>query len=842
MLFCKVFFTTLQISFYKTTNSEMIFSKVRYSNRIPKILFLFTLLSFYALLVVAQTVPTLPQGYPIEQMLPTTTGGQQQQQMLPTMQPQQRNAGVVGTEGRTITLTDAEKKAQAREDSLKVLAVEEAEGDAEMLRLRKRIFGYKMFNLVNFDPNAAINIPTPNNYVLGANDKLIIDIYGYSQDHLELTINPDGFITVPRAGVIRVSGVTIEDAKRKIASVLSKFYAGLPSTGSGGMTTLNVSLGNVRTIKVHVTGEVVAPGTYTATSLTSLLNLLYVCGGPNEIGTYRKVQVIRGNRVAATLDLYDVLIKGYSDSNILLKDQDIIQVGPFISRIAVEGETKRRGLFELLPHQRLIDAIDYAGGFNQYAYSHRVKVYRNTSRERRILDVMKIDFDRFEMENGDSVVIEKILPRFENLVSIEGAVFRPGEYSLDYNKTISKLIESAEGFKEDALVGRISIVRTNENLALENISVNIADIRAGKSPDIELKREDRIVVASIFALTEASVVRVQGAINNEDALIGVEFPYVKNMTVEDVLIKAGGITEAASLSRIEIVRRKRNVDPTQMDAQISDIYYFDVRPDLSVSSEVSKFMLLPYDEIFVRTSPNYKPQTFVSIEGEVLFPDKYGIKNKDEKISDIIQRAGGLTPQAYVEGASLIRQVQLSDAEIMERQETITDLAQKGAANQVVKTEDVTDMKQETIGINLSRIMQNPGSAEDMILLDGDVVRIPKRLETVRLQGEVLYPTSVKYLAEKRFIDYISESGGFTNRSIKSRSYIIYPNGSVDRTRRFAFVNIYPKVQPGSEIIVPRRTTDAGQQLAQFQGITGVLATTLTTMIGVIGLLRLGGN
>lgn len=817
----------------------MKFSKVRNSLRFQKILYVTSTLFFIVAKSFSQTTgpvtaPTTTTGATAQ---PTTT-------TAPTTVPNNQARVFANDPGalRTLDLTPAEQKAVAKEDSTRLALIAEADADEALVELRKRVFGYKMFNATNFDANAAINIPTPNNYVLGANDKLTIDIYGYAADHIEAPINPDGFITLPRAGIIRVAGLSIEEAKGKIASALSKFYAGLTPSGSGGMTNLNISLGNVRTIRVTVTGEVIAPGTYTATSFTSLLNILYVCGGPNEIGSYRKIQVIRNNRVAATLDLYDILIKGYSNNNILLKDQDIIQVGPFVSRIALEGNTKRTGLFELLPHQRLIDLVDYAGGFNQYAYSNRVKVYRNTSRDRRIMDVMKIDFDKFEMENGDSVVVERILPRFENLVSIEGAIFRPGDYSLDNNQTLSTLIESAEGLKEDALIGRISIVRTNDNLSVENISVNFADIKSGKIPDIPLKRLDNIIIPSIFELTEAAYIRIQGAINNPDAVDGVEIPFVKNMTIEDVLVRVGGFTEAASLSRIEVVRRKRNVDPNAVDAQISDIYDFDILPDLSVPNVANKFILQPFDEIFVRTSPNYKPQTFAMIEGEVLFPDKYGIATKDEKISDLIKRAGGLTPQAYIEGATLIRTIQLSDAEIEERQRRIMDINQSGAQKGTVQVEEVGETKQEAIGINLRAILEKPESLENLILVDGDIIRIPKRLETVRIQGEVLYPTSVKYLDAKQFMDYISEAGGFTRKSLKSKAYVLYANGSVDRTRRFFFVNVYPRIEPGTEIIVPTKAENTQQQLAQINTILATIIGTVSSVITIIGFIKLSGN
>lgn len=728
-----------------------------------------------------------------------------------------------------------------KEDSLRIIREEEANQDAAKATIRRRIFGYNLFNTVKFDPTPAINIATPSNYVLGPNDQLMIDIYGYSQNMYKPIISADGYITLDKVGLVYLAGSTIEQAKEKLKSRLSKIYIGLnPYSGFPANTFLNVSLGNIKSIKVTVTGEVIAPGTYTLSSLSSVQNALYACGGPNDVGTYRKINVIRNNRIVSTFDIYELLMNGFAKNNIILQDQDIIQVLPYTSRIAVKGNTKREGLFELLEDEKLNKVIEFAGGFAPYAYRHRLKVYRNTARERKLLDVMEADFATFKMQTGDSVVIERVLERFENMVAINGAIFRPGEYSLETSTTLTQLIKSAEGLKGEALTGRISIVRTREDMIIENISVNYDDIVKGKATDVVLKREDVITIPSIFDLTEPAYIRIQGAVNNPDGIDGIEIPFLRNMTIEDVLVKVGGLSESASLSRVEVVRRKRNVDPTATNAQISDTYTFSVNSDLKVLDQAgNKFILYPFDEIFVRRSPNYIEQTFAEIQGEVIFPATYGIKSKTEKISDLIERAGGLSPQAYLEGATLVRQIQLSEIELTQRRKAINEITNSVRGNQAVEVEDVNATTVSSIGINLTKIIQNPGSNEDMVLQDGDIIRIPKRLETVRVQGEVLYPTTVKYLDEKNFINYISNAGGFTKRSLKSKSYILYANGSVDRTRRFMFVNIYPKVAPGSEIIIPQKTTTAQQQIAQVQGLFATVAGTITTLIGIFTLLQI---
>ena len=511
---------------------------------------------------------------------------------------------------------------------------------------------------------------------------------------------------------------------------------------------------------------------------------------------------------------------------------------PYLSRVAVKGNTKREGLFELLEDEKINKVIEFAGGFNAYAYRHRLKVYRNTARERKIMDVMESEFNTFKMQSGDSVVIERVLERYENMVSVGGAVFRAGEYSLESNPTLTQLVKSAEGLKGEALIGRISIMRTREDMIIENISVNYEEIINGKSADVALKREDIVTIPSIFDLTEPAYVRIQGAVNNPEGEDGIEFPFLRNMTIEDILVKVGGLSESASLARVEVVRRKRNVDPTKTNAQISDIYTFDITSDLKVEKTGTKFILYPFDEIFIRKSPNYVKQTFVEIQGEVIFPSIYGIKSKTEKISELIERSGGLSPQAYLEGATLVRQIQLSEIELAQRQRAITEITSNVRDNQAVEIEEVNATTVSSIGINLTKIMQNPGSDEDMVLQDGDIIRIPKRLETVRVQGEVLYPTTVKFLEQKSFINYISNAGGFTNRSLKSKSYVLYANGSVDRTRRFLFINVYPKIAPGSEIIIPQKTISAQQQIAQVQGLFSTVAGTFTALLSVFAIFQ----
>lgn len=815
--------------------------KVRNSIRIEKASLILVLLFFIHAGVWAQIIPSQPQNQNPTRPQTNSNGIPNQENPRQAPNPNRtpiNRVPVTGTEAtnaRTIELTVEDQAAITREDSIRMAIEDQDAEDLALTTLRRRIFGYKYFSQAVYDPNAAINIPTPNNYALGAGDQLVIDIYGaIAPIHQETTVNADGLITVPNAGPVKVGNMGMDEAKRAIKSALKKSYPGIDS-----YIFVSVNLGNIRSIKVNILGDVIAPGTYTMTSFSTALNAMYACGGPSEVGSYRRINIIRDNKVIKTLDLYDILISGKSDDNILLKDQDVIQVPPVVNRVITTGFLNRTGLFETIPGETIQNLLDYSGGFNKDAYQQRVKIYRNTKKERRILDIDYPDFENIPVLHGDSLVVERILERFENLVSIEGAIFRPGEYSLSNNPTLTKLINTAEGLREDALATRISVLRTNDDLSIENFSFNLRNINSGLGSDFELRRLDQVLVPSIFDLTEVAFIRISGAINNPDAEEGVELPYVKNMTIQDVMVRVGGVTEAASLSNIEIVRRKRNVDPSKANAQIADIILVDLDEQFQMQDTKESLVLQPYDEIIIRNSPNYQEQIYVEIQGEVLFPSVYGVKTKEERISDILERAGGLTLQAYPEGATLIRTVELSEIELQLKRRALEGIAGAGTNTTVVNVEEVEPTQQQSIGIDLNRIINRPGGIDDLILQDGDIIRIPRVLQTIRVQGEVLYPNTVKYIDNNTFKDYISNAGGFTKRSLRGASYVIYANGSVDRTRRFLGFNIYPKVRPGSEIIVPERAQNTAESLNRVSGIVQTLSATIGALVGIYGLVQL---
>ncbi|WP_375448219.1 SLBB domain-containing protein [uncultured Fibrella sp.] len=721
---------------------------------------------------------------------------------------------------------------EAEEKTADVLSDQEALRAQERATTRRKLFGYELFNnpalATTFQPN--LNIATPVNYVLGTNDQLDINIYGYSQDAIKQSITPEGNIYLPSGiGPVHVSGLSIEAAKARISERLSKIYVGLKNSSYGPKNTyLEVTLGNIRSIRVSVLGEAVKPGTYTVSSLSSAMNVIYPSGGPSDLGSFRNIQVIRNNRVVATIDLYDLMLTGVLRNNVRLQDNDNIRIPAFISHVELLGTTRRNNIFEMLPGETIDKLLSYGGGFAANAYKNRVKVTRLTNRELKVIDVLADQYKSFVMQDGDVASVEQVLNRYENQVTISGAIYRPGVYSLDQNKTLKELVTSAEGPRGEALMGRVNIIRTREDMTTENITVDLTKILNGTDADLPLQREDQIILNSKFDLAEFGDITIQGEVNKPGAI-----GYVSNMTLEDAFVKVGGLRESAAVSQVEVIRRKKDVDPTSTTGQIADVYRFSIDRNLELSNE-SKFFLQPYDQVMVRKSPNYQIQTFATVEGEVILPGRYPIRTKDQKVSDLVTVSGGLTPQAFIRGATLVRSVKLSPEELAQRQRSVDELANDVNRKTAVEIEDVSPDKQESIGIDLERILSRPGSSEDILLQEGDILRIPKKLETVRIQGEVLLPTTVKYRPGQTFQDYISQAGGFTERSQRKKSFIVYANGSVDRTRRFMFFNVYPRVEPGAEVIIPvQKTTPTTPQqlLQQFGGIASSLLTLITTVL-----------
>ncbi|WP_036678219.1 SLBB domain-containing protein [Daejeonella oryzae] len=705
-------------------------------------------------------------------------------------------------------------------DTTEVRVDAKTEAEKALGELRAKIFGASLFKNTNltFEPN--LRIATPRNYVIGPDDDIQIDITGDNEANYTLKVSPEGTIRIEYAGMVSVSGLTVEQASSKIRSRLAATYPGIRS----GRTSVAIGIGNIRSIKVTLLGEVVKPGSYTLPSLATVFNALYVSGGPNENGSFREIEIIRGNRVVGKLDVYDFLLKGFQTNNIRLQDNDIIRVPTYRTRVEFVGEVKRPALFEVLPNETLQDVINFAGGFSDQAYSSRIKVLQNTDRERRITDVFSGDFNKYKPKTGDKYFAETILDRFENRVVIEGAVFRPGQFELEKGLTLSLLIQKAEGVKEEAFLPRGYITRLKADNSPELISFDLEKILSGAIPDIPLQREDIITISSIFDLREEFTVSITGEIREPG-----DFKYSNNMTLEDLIILSGGFKEGASAKRIEISRRVKDSDVNSISAVSSQVYQVDVDKDLKFKGD--KFIIQPFDIVAVRNESGYEIQRQVKVEGQVKYPGTYTISRKDERISDIVERAGGLTALAYPAGASLKRpgvedsadknklNKKEEDTERMARLERIQGSTQDTSAIDISSI-----VKNVYVGINLERILEKPRSKNDLILEEGDILRVPKQLQTVKISGEVLYPVTTIYNSGSGFQQYISQAGGFSDRSLKRRAYVVYANGAVKSTKKFLFFNNYPIVKPGAEIFVPKKSDRNKLSIQEVVGISTGLA------------------
>ena len=705
------------------------------------------------------------------------------------------------------------------QDSLSVKRDSVSLVDQALSLLRSKIFGADLFKTsgLTFEPN--LRLATPRNYVIGPDDELLIDIFGYSEASYQLTVSPEGTINIPYVGVVPVSGMTIESATSRIRSRLSQVYSGLRT----GNTSVSIAIGKIRSIKVILTGEVVKPGTYSLPSVATVFNALYSSGGPTENGSFRQIELIRAGKKVVVLDVYDFLLTGELKSNVRLQDQDVIRIPTYRKRVEIVGEVKRPGIFEMVDGETLNDLLRFAGDFSERAYQARVKVLKNTAIERKISDITSDEFVTYEPSTGDKFFVDEILDRFENRVTIEGAVFRPGQFELEPDLTLIGLIHKAEGLREDAFKNRGYITRLKSDLQTELVSFDIAKILSGQAPDIPLKREDVVVISSIFDLKEEYKIHITG-----EVLQPGTFDYSEGMTVEDAILKAGGLKEGATGQRIEISRRVKNSNVLSASAQTAQVFQIDLNQGLKATGK--RFELLPFDIIVVRQSAGYEVQRQVRIEGEVLFPGIYTIKSKDERVSDLVKRAGGFTNLAYLEGGSLKRPAK-QDTSRMSRLKRL----QLGISDSIQLGKELDVDENEFVGIDLPKIVSAPGSKEDLFLEEGDVVTVPKQLQTVKVNGVVLSPVTVMFSKNKSVRAYISNAGGFGEKALKKNTYVIYANGSVKSTRRFLlFFNNYPRVGPGSEIFVPIKAEGRKVSAGELVSITTGLASLAAIIVSLL--------
>lgn len=679
-----------------------------------------------------------------------------------------------------------------------------------------RVFGYELFKRENLSFEPSLNIPTPQNYQLGPGDELIIEVWGASQQTYNLRISPEGQVNISNIGPVTVSGLTIEKASELLINRLSSIYSGLRRPNPN--TFAQVNLGNIRSIKVTISGDAYMPGTYTLPAFATAFNALYLAGGPAEKGSFRDIRVIRNEKIAASIDLYDFLLKGETSLNIRLQDEDLIFIGPYQKQSTITGEVNRPAIYELKENETLNDLIGFCGGFSSAAFYKRLQVDRKTESQRMLLTVELGLFSSFLMNNGDIIRVGKILDRYENRVTIRGAVFREGEYALTEDLTLTGLIDYAEGLREDAFYNRAAIYRLRENLQVEVIDFNLQNILAGIDPDILLKREDMVMISSVLDLQQERTVNIIGEVQKSGT-----FPHARNLSLGELIRKAGGMTDAASLSRVEVARRVVRRDAVKPGDQITQVFTFPLDAELSLKDEASSFLLEPFDMIFVRRSPGYETQVLTQVRGEVNFPGSYAITKKSERISDLVKRSGGLTNDAYIPGATLIRRVDHSQVERLEKLTTLD------TTSIILDIEKIAKTREQAIGINLSRILRNPYGFDDLILEEGDILTIPKELQTVRLNGALLYPVTTRYQNRLNLKGYVAQAGGFANNASKSNVFVVYANGSVDQTRNYLLFRSYPRIEPGAEIIVPLKPERPARTLQETIAISSAL-----TSLGLI--------
>lgn len=686
-------------------------------------------------------------------------------------------------------------------------------------KAEKDIFGRNIFNNKNLTFAPSQNLATPANYKLGPGDEVIIDIWGANENTIRQTISPDGYISVENLGLVFLNGKTIKEADNYLRKELNKIYSGI--TEENPTSEIKVTLGQIRTIQINVMGEVELPGTYALSSLSTVFHALYKAGGVNELGSLRNIQLMRNGQKVATVDVYEFMLKGKTLSDIRLQEGDVIIVPPYELLTHIEGKVKRPMYYEMKTGETVKSLIEYAGNFTGDAYTKNVRITRQNGREFQIYTVDDIDYSVFKLMDGDSLTVSAMLKRFENKLEIKGAVFRPGiyQYSGQLN-TIKQLVAKAEGVTGDAFMGRAVLHREREDLTKEIIQVDLKGILNGTKPDIALQRNDELYIPSIHDLQDIGTISIFGEVARPG-----EFPFAENATLEDMIIQAGGLKESASTVRVDVSRRIKNSKGTETPNEIGEMFHFALKEGFVIDGEPG-FKLKPYDQIFVRKSPAYQPQINVKVNGEILYEGTYALTQKTERLSDLVQKAGGVTPYAYIKGARLVRRI---NAEERMRMQSVLDMAENTAEGS-----DSIDLKKLDlgnvyyVGIDLEKALAKPKSDADLVLREGDELIIPEFNNTVRISGAVMYPNTVSYANNKSLSYYIEQAGGYGNRAKKSKAYIVYMNGQVKKARSHSSSII----EPGCEIIVPSKEKNPHS----LQNILSIATTSasLATMIASI--------
>lgn len=692
----------------------------------------------------------------------------------------------MGTDAANMQGTEQNEARLREETQDETTALTDNQPTTEELAQEDQVFGRNIFNTRNltFEPNS--NMATPPNYQLGPGDEVIIDIWGASQTNIRQTITPDGTINMQELGPIYLSGMTVEEANRFLKNKLGTVF-------SNENNQIQVTLGNTRTIQINIMGEVVQPGTYALSAFSTVFHALYRAGGVNDIGSLRNVQLVRNGKKIAAVDVYDFIMQGKIKDDIRLQEGDVIIVPAYDMLVKMSGNVKRPMRFEMKKDETLAALIKYAGGFNADAYSKSVRMVRQNGMEYEVKTVDEMDYSVCQLRDGDVVTVGAILNRFTNKVEIKGAVYRPDIYALDGKvNTVRALIEKAQGLMDDAFTNRAVLQRQRDDLTSEIVSVDVKALMNGTIPDIPLRKNDILYIPSIHDLQDLGSVTIYGEVAKPDS-----YPYADNMTLEDLIIQAGGLKEAASTVRVDVSRRIKDTKSVNSTDSIGQMFSFALKDGFVIDGQPG-FVLQPYDQVFVRRSPGYQTQQNVSIQGEVVFGGAYTLTSKAERLSDLVKKAGGVTNSAYVRGARLIR---VANDEEKKRMQDVVKLMGRELGENAIDSLGLQVDSLFSVGIDLEAALANPGGDADLVLRKGDVLNIPEYVNTVKINGAVMMPNTVSYRKGEKVSYYLGQAGGYSQHAKKSKKFIIYMNGQVAKVKG----NGSKQIEPGCEIIVPNK-------------------------------------
>ena len=702
---------------------------------------------------------------------------------------------------RIMTLSTSVKKRTATSGNKPTSSEQEIFGrtgretkDSIMVTKKSRVFGYDFFQNPKISFAPTINVPTPESYIINTGDELLVEVWGAAESSTTQKVDNQGNIILPMAGKVHVGGLNFVEAKARINTALRKIYAGISAPeGSYAKVYTGVSIANIRTVKVNIIGEVEAPGTYSLSALSTVINALYASGGPTENGSFRNIQVVRGGKTIAHLDIYNFLLKGSQEGNINLNDQDVIIVPPYKNQVEVIGFVKREGIYEVKEGEKLSSLVDYFGGFKSNAYKDIMVVERIVGAKREVKEVPFSDAGKFAMQGGDKLLVHKLSDIYHNRISITGAVYQPGNYAYSEGMTVLDLIDKAAGVREEAYLNRAILFRSIDRVDKQSLNFSLKDLLE-KKQTIALQPNDSLHIYGRDSLIAKPMVRIEGAVRKPQ-----KFAYAKGLYPADLIIMAGGFIEGADQTQVQVARQLNDAN----FKTISKVY------TVSLSKEGGDSIALePNDIVTVHYEKGYVPQQVVKIEGEVSFPGFYAILSKEERISSLIERSGGLAPYAYVEGATLVRKKDKNEKDDKAQEKQLKKLKKTDKDLTLIETkeeEKTPEASEYRVGINLKKIMENKNSYQDLVLKDGDVLIIPSEKQTVEVKGLVLAPSLVRYEKGKSTRSYINSAGGFSDNAQKKSVYVVYANGDVKGTSRFLFFRSYPKVAPGALVIVPEK-------------------------------------